>query len=172
MSFQPKEKNKLWIGDYDVYIDDETLPAFYCHPEKPIRFSPEFAEFLEGIPQVLVAKDLTKFGAAVSLTAMEWTPQIIQLSRGGELVTSETDYDYVYFGTTYEEPPEHKFRFVGTRKDGKIIEFVILKGKVEEMPDMTSGGTDYNEIPMVIVALKDETVTNEKRNLAYFRIEK
>jgi len=172
MAFSPKDAEVFFLGDLDVYIDDETLPAFYTKAEKPITFSPEFAEFFEGIPQTLVRKDLTKFGLSISITVMEWTPQIWQLARGGVLDTTDPTYDYIYYGTNYTEPPTHKFRFKGTLRNNKIIEFVILKGKVTEMGEVPTGGTEHAGIPMVIEALKDDSVSDTSKNLAYFRFEK
>lgn len=171
MPFEPRDSEQLFLGDLDVYIDSETNPAFYTRPEKPISFNVEFAEFLEGIPQVLVRKDLVRFGLTMSLVAMEWTLNIMQIARGGELVTGGPTYDYLYWGTDFTEPPVHQYRFIGPKVNSEIVEFVMRRGKSTDFPELTSGGTDYNEIPFTIEALKDDTVSDQSRNLAYFRIE-
>jgi len=168
-TFSPKDAETFFLGDLDVYIDDETSPAFYTLPEKAIAFSAEFAEFLEGIPRVLVRKDLTRFGISISVTALEWTPEVFKLARGGKGVDSDANWRYLHYGTTYEEPSTHKLRFVGTLRNNKTIEFVMLKAKTEEFPEIPTGGDDYSEIPMVFAALKDTTETDETKNLAYFR---
>jgi len=172
MSFSPKEKDKFFLGDLDVYIDDETLPAFYTRAEKPIQFTAEFAEFLEGIPQTLVRKDLIRFGMGISLSAMEWTASIFQLARGGTLDASNPSFDKLDYGTDVVEPPIKKFTFVGTRRDDKSIEFVILQGKSTDFPEIPTGGTDYNEIPFTVEALVDESESDTNKNLAYWKFGK
>ncbi len=172
MDFSPKDAEQFFLGDLDIYIDDETLPAFYGRAERPITPTAEYVEFLDGIPQNLVRKDLIRFGLSIAVTALEWTYQIMQLARGGVTDISGPTYDYVYYGEDYIDPPTHKFRFVGRKVNRKVVEFVILKGKVSEMGEIPTGGTDYNEIPMVIEALRDPTVSDPQRNLAYFRFER
>ena len=39
------------------------------------------------------------------------------------------------------------------------------------MPDLTVGGGDYSSIPVVIQAIKDDSESDESRNLGYFRFE-
>ena len=46
MSFSPKDAEQFFLGDLDVYIDSETLPAFYTQAEKPITFIPGLAIFI------------------------------------------------------------------------------------------------------------------------------
>jgi hypothetical protein len=171
-TFAPRDAEKFFLGDLDVYIDNETQPAFYSRPEKPIAFSSEFAEFTEGIPRILVRKDLTRFGVSASMTAMEWTPEIMKLGRGGYGVDSDPVYRYIYWGTDFVRPVPHRLELVGELVDTKSVEFVLLKAQAEEFPELPTGGDDYGEIPMVMVALKDDTVTDEQKNLAYFRTER
>lgn len=170
--FAPKDADTLFLGDMDVYLDSETQPAFYTRPEKPISFSAEFAEFTEGIPRVLVRKDLTRFGISASITAVEWTPEVMKLARGGYGEDFDANWRYIYYGTTYEEPETHLLRMVGTLRNGKSIEFVIRKAKTEEFPELPTGGDDYADIPMIMAALKDDSVSDERTNLAYWRWER
>ena len=53
-----------------------------------------------------------------------------------------------------------------------MIEFVILKAKTQEFPELPTGGVNYADIPMSFTALKDTTVPDETKNLAYFRWER
>ena len=170
--FSTKDKEAFFLGDLDIFIDTDTSPSAYTRAEKPISFSAEFAEFLEGIPQVLVRKDLTRFGMAIAVELMQWTAKIINLARGGELVESGPDFDFVYFGTDYVEPPIKKYTFSGTLRSGNTVDFVILQGKVSEMGEVPTGGTDYTGIPMLIEAQKDETEVDLSRDLAYFKVSK
>jgi len=170
--FSSKDKEAFFLGDLDLYIDGDTSPSAYTRAEKGISFSAEFAEFLEGIPQVLVRKDLIRFGLSISFEVMQWTAKLLNLARGGELVTSGADYDFNYFGTDYPDPPVVEFRFVGELRSGNSVEFVIPQGKVSEMGEIPTGGTDYAGIPMVVEAQKDESESDESRNLGYFKIAK
>jgi hypothetical protein len=170
--FSPKDADKFWLGDLDVYIDSETLPAFYTRAEKPITFAAEYVEFLDGIPQNLVRKDLIRFGLSINLMIMEWTSDIIELSRGGTKTKTDPNYEYNHYGSDYPDPPTFRFRFVGELRDAKAIEFVILKGKTTEMGEIPTGGTDYAEIPATIEALRDTTESDATKDLAYFRFEK
>jgi hypothetical protein len=170
--FSPKDADRFWLGDLDVYLDSETQPAFYTRAEKPITPTAEYVEFLDGIPQNLVRKDIIRFGLSIGLIILEWTADIIELTRGGLKTKTDPNYEYVYYGEDYVEPITHRFRFVGELRDTKAIEFVVLKGKTTDMGEIPTGGTDYNEIPATIEALRDTTVSDIQKNLAYFRFEK
>jgi hypothetical protein len=170
--FSPKDAETFFLGDLDVYLDSETQPAFYTRAEKPITPTAEYVEFLDGIPQNLVRKDIIRFGLSIGLIILEWTADIIELTRGGLKVITDPNYKYVYYGEDYVEPITHRFRMVGELRNTKAIEFVILKGKTTDMGEIPTGGTDYNEIPATIEALRDSTVSDVQKNLAYFRFEK
>lgn len=172
MGFSPKDADAFFLKDLDVYIDAETQPAFYTRAEKPITPTAEYVEFLDGVPQNLVRKDLIRFGLAVNQMILEWTAAIMQLARGGVKTSSDPTWDYLYFGSDYQDPPEKRFRYVGELQNAKAIEFVILKGKTSEMGEIPTGGSDYSEIPALIEALRDTTVVDPQRNLAYFRFER
>lgn len=161
----------MTIKQFDVYVDNDTNPTFYALGEKTLSFSPEFAEYFEGIPQTLVRKDLTKFGMAVAFTISDFSARALELARGGDYYDDGT-YEYVYYGTDFVLPTTHKYTFVGELLSGKAFEFVLYKGGIAEMPDLTTGNADYAGLAVVIEALKDTTIANENRNLSYFRIEK
>jgi hypothetical protein len=172
MSFSPKDRDTFFLGDLDAYLDNETQPAFYMRAEKPITPAAEYVEFLDGIPQNLVRKDLIRFGLAQSIIILEWTAVIMRLARGGVIDNGDPVYDYLFFGEDYVDPPVHRWRMVGELRNFKAVEFVILVGKTTEMGEIPTGGTDYNEIPAVIEAIRDTTVPDPQRNLAYFRFER
>jgi len=141
-TFAPKDAEKFFLGDLDVYIDNETLPAFYTRPEKPINFSSEFAEFTEGVPRTLVRKDLTRFGLSAALTAMEWTVEVMKLGRGGIGEDSDPNYRYLYWGSDYIRPVPHRLELVGELVDTKSLEFVFLRAQATEFPELPTGGDD------------------------------
>lgn len=170
--FSPKDVDKFFLGDLDAYLDSETQPAFYMRAEKPITPTAEYVEFLDGIPQNLVRKDVIRFGLSLGVILLEWTADVVELMRGGLKVISDQNYNYVHYGEDYVEPIVHRWRLVGELRDTKAIEFVMLKGKSTDMAETLTGGTDYNEIPGTIEALRDTTVDDVQKNLAYFRFEK
>jgi hypothetical protein len=165
-----RDDGKFVIKSFDVYVDDDTNPTFYAEGEKTLSFGAEFAEFVEGVPSSLVRKDLTSFSMGLSFMIKDFGARAIELARGGEYLDDGT-YDYVYFGTDYQEATTHKYTFVGETVDAKSFEFVLLKGAISEMPDLTVGGGDYSSIPVVLQALKDSTESDESRNLGYFKFE-
>ena len=65
--FSPKDADRFFLGDLDAYLDSETQPAFYMRAEKPITPTAEYVEFLDGIPQNLVRKDIIRFGLSLGL---------------------------------------------------------------------------------------------------------
>lgn len=170
--WSPKDAEEFFLGDLDVYIDTETQPAFYTRAEKPITPTAEYVEFLDGIPQNLVRKDLIRFGLSIEMLILEWSAAIMQLARGGVKESTDPIWDYVYFGENYADPPVKRLRMVGAKVNTKAVEFVMLRAKTTDMPAMPTGGTEYNEIPATFEALKDATVTDLDRNLAYFRFER
>lgn len=166
-----KDDGEFLLNSLDVYVDDDTLPTFFTRGEKTISFSPEFAKFVEGVPQVLVRQDLIKFGIAVQFKIMQFSAKAIELSRGGKLVTG-TLSDELHFGTNLKVPATHKFRFVGETVEGKAFELTIWKGSIADMPDLTTGGGDYADHGVTIEALRDSTIVDTERNLAKFTFEK
>jgi hypothetical protein len=170
--FSPKDAEKFWLKELDLYIDAETQPAAFCRAEKPITPNAEYVEFVDGIPQTLVRKDLIRFGMMIGVEIMEWTIDLLELTRGGDKKITDPVYDYLYFGEDYVDPLPHRLRFVSELVDDKAIEFVMLKGKATEMSEMPTGTGDYASIPSAFEALRDTTVSDTKRNMAYFRIER
>ncbi len=171
-TFSTRDKEEFFLGDLDVYIDDDVTPSAYTRAEKPIGYTAEFAEFLAGIPQALVRKDLVRFGLIVTVEPMQWTGKWMQLARGGELVTADPDWDVIHYGEETEEAPIHQFTFRGTLRNGNTVELIIPQGKATDYGEITTGGTDFIGLPMGIEAQLDESEPNVKRNLARWRFQK
>jgi len=171
-TFSTRDKTEFFLGDLDVYIDDDVNPSAYTRAEKPVGYTAEFAEFLAGIPQALVRKDLVRFGLIVTVEPMQWTGKWMQLARGGELVTSDPDWDRLYYGEETEEAPVHKFTFQGKLRNGNTVRLIIPQGKATDYGELTTGGTDYVGLPMGVEAQIDESESNVKRNLAYWEFQK
>jgi len=170
--FSPKDAEAFFLKEMDVYLDAETQPAFYCRAEKPITPTAEYVEFLDGVPQNLVRKDLIRFGLTINLLILEWTAVIMRLARGGVIDNGDSVWDYLFYGEDYIDPPTFRFRLVSELQNNKAVEFVILKGKSTDLAETLTGNLDYAEIPAMIEALRDTTVSDTQRNLAYFRFER
>jgi hypothetical protein len=143
--------------------------------EKTISNSLETMEWLDNSSgvQTLFVTDITKTGLSIAFSFMQWDVNALALFTNGEIDTSNANYNYIFMGSNPDELASAEWRFVGQTRDGRTITLVIREGSCYSNGDLTSGGAgDYSAIPVIVKAQQDTTITNTKRNLAYFIIDK
>ena len=157
----------------DVYCDASGTMQYVgkTEPEKTISFERSLMQFKDGTPRALYVQDYQEVGMSVQFTFKQvCDPNILALATGGELDKTSTSQHYVFYGSDPGSIPSYKWSFVGTARDGRVFELVVRKGQIGEIGDFTTGGTDYSGLQVTVQATKDDTITDEKRDMAYFRI--
>jgi hypothetical protein len=144
--------------------------------EKTISPNLELAEWFDnntGV-QYLYALGISKFDLSVGFTFMQvLDPNVISLAWNADLDTSNATYHYMYFGTAPNSLGEYEWRFVGQGKSGLSITLVIRKGICVPDGDWASGSPgDWTNLPIRVRAIQDTSITNSKRDLAYFMVQK
>lgn len=140
-------------------------------PEKTIRFPRTMMQFKDGSPRALYIQDFQEVGVQVQFTFKQVAdPNILALATNGDLDKTSTANHYVFLGSDPGAVSYYKWTFVGSTRDGRAFELVLRKAQISEIGDMSTGGTDYAGLQLTIDALKDETITDAKRDMAYFRI--
>lgn len=167
-----------FAGDFmksslDVYCNASGTMQFVgkTEPEKTIRYPRTMMQFKDGTPRALFVQDYQEVGVEVQFTFKQvCDPNILALALNADLDKSSTANSFVFMGSDPGAIPAYQWSLVGTTQDGRAFELVIRKGQIGEIGDFTTGGTDYAGLQITISALKDETITDEKRDMAYFRI--
>jgi hypothetical protein len=124
--------------------------------------------------QTLFVTDITKAGLSVSFSFMQIAdPNALALFLNGEWDKSNPNKHYIYMGSNPPELESAEWRFVAQSRSGLVITLVIREGACYGAGDWTSGGAgDYAALPVIVKAQQDTTITDTKRDLAYFMIDK
>ena len=143
--------------------------------EKTISPNLELAEWHgnETGVQYLYALGVSKFDISVSFNFMQvLDPNSIAMAWNADLDPGATN-NYLYFGTNPKELGEYEWRFVGQGKSGLSITFVIRKGICIPNGDWASGAPgEWTSLPLTVRSIQDTSITNTKRDLAYFIMQK
>ena len=143
--------------------------------EKTISNSLETIEWNDNSSgvQSLFVTDITKAGLSIAFSFMQWDVNALALFFNAEIDRSDANRDYVFIGSNPPEIPSAEWRFVGQTRDGRVITLVIREGSCYSSGDLATGGAgDYSPIPVIVKAQQDTSITNTKRNFAYFMIDK
>jgi hypothetical protein len=144
--------------------------------EKTISPNLELAEWFDNYSgvQFLYAIGVSKFDISVGLSFMQVLDEnAIAMAWNAELDTSDADTSYQFFGTDPNDLGTYEWRYVGQGKDGRSITFVQRKGIVVPNGDWASGAPgEWTNVPFTVRCIQDTSITNRKRDLAYFMIEK
>lgn len=143
--------------------------------EKTISPSTNLSEWWDNTSGVesLYVIDVSRFGISVNFTFMQvLDPNTLALAWNTDLDTSNANFNYSFLGSAPNALSTDEWRFVGKGRGGLGITLVIRKGIAIPNGDWSSGGTDYTSIPITVRATQDTSITNTKRDLAYFIIDK
>lgn len=176
-----------WLGSQDdyfmksswqVYNDSSGNRQYVGKTENEVTISPnlELAEWFDNSTgvQYLYAIGISKFDIMVSFMFKQiLDPNAISMGWNSDLDTSDSTFNYLFFGTNPNDLGEYEWRFVGQSKSGLSITFVIRKGICVPNGDWASGAPgEWTSIPVSLRAIPDATITDTKRDLAYFIIQK
>ena len=176
-----------WLGsqaDYfmksswQVYNNSSGNRQYVGKTENEFTISPniELAEWFDnetGV-QYLYALGVSKFDIMTSFSFKQVCDQnVISMAWNADLDVSDSTYHYLFFGTNPNDLGEYEWRFVGESKSELSITFVVRKGIAVPNGDWASGTPgEWTGLPISLRAVPDASVTNTKRDLAYFIIQK
>ena len=86
--------------------------------------------------------------------------------------TDATNF-YGFVGSNPDAYTEAEWRFVGEAVDGRSLTFVVRRGIAFASGDITMGAPgSYTNVPVTLRALKDDTISDAKRDLFYWILQK
>jgi hypothetical protein len=165
------DSSKRFLGDVTVsiaIIDDQTKAAGdfhsigYCDPEKTFSSKRDYAEFVAGMPETVIAKDVTKITNTFKAKLKQFQAETFALVCGAYLDTTGTD-KRVVFGTEIPAPLNCSMILSGKTKDGKAMELYIRKLQIApETIDLAIGSKEYGTLNFEAAIVPDENplVTN------------
>lgn len=142
-------------------------------PQTTVRFPRSYMEFKTGTPKTRYIIDFSETGLEVDFTFMQVAdPSWLAIALEADLDTSGTTHAYAFLGSDPGAVTSREWRFVGQTRDARLFELVIRAGQIMNPGDLAIGGDDYASQQVTISAVQDTTITDVKRDLAYFRIAK
>lgn len=181
-----------WLGAYkghflkaslDVYTDLSNNLQYVgkTQNEKTLAPGVENVEWFDntGATQILFALDIDKVDPSITFSFMQVTdPNVLALALNADMDNSNADQFWGFIGSNPDAYEEAEWRFTSqsTGIDGANVfnmTFVIRRGIAFASGDITFGTPgSYTEVPITVRALQDTSVTNDKRDLAYWFIDK
>lgn len=165
-------------SSWQVYSDASGARQYIGKTGNEKTFAPntELAEWYDNTTgvQYLYALGVSKFEFTVNFSFMQvLDPNVLAMAWNGDLDTSDSTYDYTFYGSDPNDLGTYEWRFVGQGKSGLSITFVIRKGMLVPNGDWASGTPgEWTNLPISVRAIQDTAITNTKRDLAYFMIQK
>lgn len=142
-------------------------------PASTVRFPRSYMDFKSGTPKTRYIIDFSETGIEVDFTFMQVAdPSWLAIALEADLDTTGAVHDYVFLGSNPGAVTLREWRFVGQTRDARLMELVIRKGQIMNPGDLSIGGDDYASQQVTISAAQDTSITDSKRDLAYFRIAK
>jgi len=127
-----------------------------------------------GSTQSLFALDIDKVDPSITFSFMQVADQnVLALALNADMDVSNADTFYGFLGSNPDEYAEGEWRFVGEAVDGRQLVWVVRRGIAFASGDITMGAAgSYSNVPITIRMLQDTTITNGKRDLAYWMLDK
>lgn len=145
-------------------------------PEISINPNTEVVEWFDNVgkTQTLFVLDIDKFDLQVGFSfAQVLDEQALAIALNAELDTSNPNHNYLFLGSNPNDLAEAEWRLISQGRTGRSIALIIRRGVIIPSGEQTWGtpGSFANN-PVTLRALQDVSITNTKRDIAYFMIDK
>jgi hypothetical protein len=176
--FLGDQRDYFMKSSWQVYTDLNGNRQYVGKTENEKTISPnlEVVEWFDNTDgtQTLFVMDIDKFDISCSFAFSQvLDPNILAIAWNLDLDTTDANYAYQFAGSSPNTLAEAEWRMVGKGRSGLEIVFVMRKTIVIPNGDWTSGAPgSYTNVPITLRALQDTSVSDTKRDLAYFRIQK
>ncbi len=118
--------------------------------------------------------DIDSFDFSVAFGFMQVVdPNVIAAVMNGDWDQSDPDFERIFFGSAPNTLDEAEWRFVAKSRSDLGITLVLRKANVIIDGEWDSGAPGaFSNIPVKVSALQDVSISNTKRDMAYFIIDK
>jgi len=170
--------NDFLLGELDVHVapyTDPTAERFVGRTEAEKTFSPslEYADWYTGVPQVLYITAANKAEYSMSFQFKQvGDVTLVGLAWNLEIDYTDPGADIAYFGSNPLALLECRWRFVTELYDGRYWQMVFRRAVIKNPEDFTTGGGEWASLPVTVVAMKDDTICDEQRDIGFVCIEK
>ena len=161
-----------------VYADLSGIQQFlgYTSNEKEFNPNQSYMDWFDntGGTQALTVVDLAKQDYDLSFSFMQThDPNVLALALNLLKDDSDPNYTWMYQGSQPQPLKTAEYRFVGLSRSGYEMMLVIRKGiMVSKGATKFGTPTAYAEVPVMIRALIDNTISDTQRDMIYFRIQR
>jgi hypothetical protein len=176
--FTGDEKDYFMKSSWQVYTDLNGNRQYVGKTgnEKTISPSLETIEWMDNTSgvQTRFILDIDRFDFDVRFTFMQVAdPNALALAMNADLDSSDPNINRLFLGSAPNALQDAEWRFVGQTRSGLGITLVLRKAICIMDGEWTSGAPgEYTNIPVKVSALQDTSITDTKRDLAYFEIDK
>jgi hypothetical protein len=144
--------------------------------EKTLSPNLELVEWYDntGGTQTLFVLDIDKFDFNMQFAfAQVGDPNVLALAWNGDLDSSDPNRNFIFYGSSPNALAEAEWRFTGNTRANLEITLVIRRGICVPNGDWAAGNPgEYTNMPVSVRALQDTTISNAKRDMAYFIVDK
>jgi hypothetical protein len=178
LDFLGSQKDYFQKASWQVYCNPGSGLQYVgkCSAEIEIDMGIENIEYFdnEGGVQVLYLLTQTKVDPKVNFSFNQVIdPQITALVFNLEQDTSDATYAYNFIGSSPADYSYFPWMFASKGLNGHIAQLVVRNGVCFSTGAWTSGAAGaLASIPATVRMTQDTTITNTKRDLGYFRIQK
>lgn len=176
--FLGPHKQHFMKQSLDVYTDLSGTLQYVGKTQNEKTFSPgiENVEWLDnsGNTQVPYAIDIDKVDPSMTFSFMQVTdPNVLQLALNADFDTTDSSLEWGFLGSNPDEYSEAEWRFVAQSVGGYSLTIVFRRAIAFSNGEISLGSPgSYSEVPITVRALQDTSVTNTKRDLVYWFIDK
>ena len=165
-----KNINQLSIGSCDVYIDDNFVG--YTKDEVTVTFTREQMEFTSGLPQIPVAKIVTKETIGASFSFAQLSAQNFAYALGLTVdPVAVPGHEVINFGGSTALGNQHRLELIHNYPDGRILEVIFWKARPSPEVAIAFSSGEYIGIPTTWLAEEDSSLAAGSR-LGRIQVEK
>lgn len=178
--------NYDFLGSYKYHFTKSSLKAYtdlsgamqfvgQTNPDFEIDPGSEYVEFYDntGGTQALyiIASDKVDFKVNFSFMQV-FDENVLALALNLDMDNTGANTAYQFIGSEPNELQTAEWRFVGKSLDGRSLTLVSRKGIIINSGSISGSPGSFTNVPISCRFTIDEAITDTKRNLGYFMVEK
>lgn len=179
MTLNGATRDDFMLKSLDAWVrlpgEGESDWAFVGKTTKEKTFAPEWemVEWRDGVPATIYVMDVSQVDYSMAFGFMQLAdPDLLGIMLNAVVVKGYPNYNYVYMGSDPGVLPEYEWSFIGRTRDRRYFELRIRLGVVRDPQEIAFGSGEYAVGNIKVQALPDEGVTDVRRDMCYFKIEK
>lgn len=171
-------KNHFLKSSLDVYTNLKGTMQYVGKTQNQKTLSPgvENVEWFDntGAVQTLFALDIDKVDPKINYSFMQISdPNVLALALNMDMDMSDANVVRLFMGSNPDTYAEAQWRFVCRSVGGLLMTLVVRRGISFSNGDITFGAPgNYAEVPVTTRMLQDTSITDTKRDLCYWEIQR